>query len=454
MQHAFGRLSRRRAVSSDGGFSMVEVLVAMVLLLLVAASGASLVVQGIRNTKNSNYRAQAATVANELIEQYRDAATYKCAWETPEPAGCGSPFAIKVATGTVSLPPDVQTSTQFTATQTTEYQDKASTASCSSTGQGGSAALQPVLAITESVTWPNMEVKPVVSHTELTPPVGVFSTSTGDILATVSNEAGGPVAGATVTVTDSTNAVSTYTTDSNGCVFAAHLPAGAAKVVLSKTGYIDRQESLTTTFPLTVVSQKVVSQKFIYDVQDQLTPAFAPASSWPNSVPFLTPVSSLPVTVANSGIAGTGTYQLPNAAGLASPVYPYSSYYSIYAGRCPDANPAASVNSDPITQVATSPGSLTAATVPLYPMTVNVTDALHKPVDLKMAETANSGSLTCTSLQTYDLGGPTVTLTPATYVVGVPLGTFQLQGTDGTRSSTVQTITIKATGNNSISVSM
>jgi hypothetical protein len=166
------------------------------------------------------------------------------------------------------------------------------------------------------------------------------------------------------------------------------------------------------------------------------------APSWPTGQSFLKPTTTVPVTVANSGIPVTGTYQLPSGTAGANSVYPFSSQYSIYAGHCPAANPATSGAT--ATYVSTSPGANTSASVPLFPLTINVTDSLHKAVTFSLVEQAGSGSTACSSLLTYNLGSTVANQTK--YVVGVPLGAFTLSGTDGTNTSTSQPVTVSSLG--------
>jgi hypothetical protein len=143
-------------------------------------------------------------------------------------------------------------------------------------------------------------------------------------------------------------------------------------------------------------------------------------------------------------------------------VYPYSGGYAIWAGRCPEANPDAVTsgnatlypvppagNSPAPTTVSTEAGQTATAALPLYPLTIRVTDAASRPVSFSVTEVAGAAEIPCGApFKTYTLpgtalGSPT---TAQTYVVGLPLGAFTLQATDGSSSRTVSNVNVGLTG--------
>jgi prepilin-type N-terminal cleavage/methylation domain-containing protein len=438
-----------RASDSDAGVTLVECMVAIVLFGLVGIAAASMLVTGIKVSARTRDQSQAASLASNSVEAFRDNASLACAWQNPLPVGCGATSSV--------VPPAVTTSAQsvgsqpFTIKQTTEYEAKAtSQTACNASAQGGSAGVQPVLLLTESVTWPTIGTAlPVTSQTILAPPVGAFSNNTGAIDIGVVNSLNHADAGIPVTV-NGASGTTTYTTDSNGCALAAFLTPGSYTVSIASSGYIDNQESSTSTQTLGVTTGNVTTASFFYDQAATLGATFVKTSSWPLGVTFQSAVN-LPITVANSGLAGTGTYLLPNGT-AGSSVYPYSSGYTIWAGRCPEANPDAVTSSTsplyPVgvtnnapapTTVATPAGQTATASVPLYPLTINFTDAASKPVTFTITEAAGAAKTPCTApFSTYTLpvsvAGSPVT---KTYVAGVPLGVFTLKATDGTSSQTV-----------------
>lgn len=432
-----------RASDRDAGVTLVECMVAIVLFGLVGLAAASMLVTGIKVSARTRDQSQAASLASNSIETFRDNASLACAWQSPLPTGCGATSSV--------VPPAVTTSAQtvgsqpYTITQTTEYEAKATPqTACNASTQGGSAGVQPVLLVTESVTWPTMgNALPVTSQTLLAPPVGAFSNNTGAIDVGVVNSLNHPDTGISVTVIGASG-TTTYTTDSNGCALASFLAPGSYTVSIASSGYIDNQESSTSTQTLGVTTGNVTTASFFYDQAATLGATFVRASSWPGGVTFQTAMN-LPITVANSGLAGTGTYLLPNGT-AGSSVYPYSSGYSIWAGRCPEANPDAVTSStSPLytvgvtnnapapTTVATRAGQTATASVPLYPLSISFKDSAALPVTFTITEAAGAAKTPCTAtFSTYTLpvsvaGSATVS---KTYVAGVPLGVFTVKASD------------------------
>jgi prepilin-type N-terminal cleavage/methylation domain-containing protein len=453
---------RRGLAEAANGFSMIEVLVSMVVFALVASAGVAMLLTGLRSTRNSSYRTRAAGVATQLIEQFRDAASKKCAWQIPTPSTCQVPSVLPPTTQTVPMPPGV-TSTAFTATQRTEWEDKSNgTPTCSASGQGGAAGVQPVLAVTETVTWPNPTSKPVTAETVLAPPVGTFGDNTGAITVHVENGpvSKQPVSSASVSITDGSGSVTHYTTDDQGCVFAAYLSSGLYSVSVSKPQYIDTQEAVTSTQQaVSVTSGSATLTTFNYDNSGLLTPTFVAAPSWANPPSPLPTAANLPVTILNSQIlSNAGAFVLPNSSG-SNQVYPYGtdddSAYSIWAGQCPDSNPdAMSSSNSPLypaagnvlpnpTTVNVYTGQSVSAQVPVYPLTIDRTGGSPTTVTFTLQETSGSASTACTNLHTYGLGSSPPAA--SSYVVGVPLGTYTLNATDGS-SSQSQTVVVGTNG--------
>jgi len=59
---------RRKATPADGGFTMVEVMVSLVIIAIVASAGVAFFVNGIRGVSGEKQRQVAAQIANEQIE--------------------------------------------------------------------------------------------------------------------------------------------------------------------------------------------------------------------------------------------------------------------------------------------------------------------------------------------------------------------------------------------------
>jgi prepilin-type N-terminal cleavage/methylation domain-containing protein len=439
------RLHRRLHPESDAGFTLIEVLAAIVVFGLVSLAGTAMILNSIGISRDTRNRSQAASLAARQLEVVRNASTQSC-WTAPAPAGC----ALVLTPGSTSSTTTVG-SQAFTVTQSLSWLAKAApTGACDSPTQGGNSAVQPVLLATESVTWPAMlGTKPVQAATELAPPVGLFSANTGGISVKVLDHANSPVGNIPVTVQSSSGGPTTsLVTNSDGCTFAAYLAPGSYTITLAQSGYIDNQEQTTSTQTVAVTSGAVATGSFYFDKAAQIAVSFTGAPA----------ATGLPLTVYNSGLGGLGTLAFGPGVTTLSPLYPYPGY-GVWAGTCPEANPSAvDVNNVPLysggnqTQVATTAGGSTPASIPLYPLTVNVTSG-GVPVAgavVSLQETNGSAKTACTSLHTYGL---TTSAAGGISFTGVPLGHFTVTASQGGKTGSASVFVTLSGGSTAVNLS-
>jgi hypothetical protein len=137
-----------------------------------------------------------------------------------------------------------------------------------------------------------------------------------------------------------------------------------------------------------------------------------------------------------------------------TPVFPYPSGYTVFAGNCTDNNPVGYdsthnkfYNNPGTTTVSVSPGATSTATVPLYDLPVTVVDGTGAPVvgaTLTASETTGyaspynaictnggaAGSAPTIGLVTTDASGTSLT--------AVPLGHWTINATAGTKTGSVK----------------
>src|SRR5581483_1836192 len=179
----------------------------------------------------------------------------------------------------------------FTIKQTTAWLPKAAPAgSCDAPTQGGTSTVQPVLLVTEKVSSPAMlgSKKSVRVATELTPPPGAYSTTTGGISVKVLDSQNNPVSGIPITVSSGGSTTAMVTND-DGCTFAAYLAAGSYTVTANQSGYVDNQEVPASVQTIGVTTGNVSTATFFYDQGATVNVSFSTPGNLPSA-------SGLPVT--------------------------------------------------------------------------------------------------------------------------------------------------------------
>lgn len=305
---------RRGSRTSEAGFGLVDVAVAMALFALMMTALAALVSTTLATTRTNRQRTVAANLAAREMDLVRSTRF--------EDLPLGRTTSI-VRVDRVN----------YTVTRDAQwvYRDAADSP-CG--GAGGSTLAY--LRMTVSVTWPNMRgVAPVSSSTIVAPPITSYDPSSGHIAVTVRDRSGAPHAGILTRVTGPSG-TSTQTTTADGCAFFAFLPAGIHTVSLGNLGYVDGQ---AVADPSQVVSVNVgtsVGVEFDYDRAATLSLTLGGFAG--GTIP-----ANLPVTFANTKLlpAGTKTIagQFDQFGRPMGVLFPYADGYQTWAGSCADADP-------------------------------------------------------------------------------------------------------------------
>ncbi len=354
---------RLRAItaSADDGFSLVEALVAIILLGLLAAAVADPLVTALHLTRANRMRVVAANLASRQIELTRALNT------TAIPSGQKS----------WTVPVD---DTTFTVTQTAEYVPRNSTSSTCDSPQDSQLGYKRV---TVNVTWPQMDgVKPVRSDTLKTLGVVGLDPTKGSLAVSVKDRNGVGLGGQTVTLAPTGDS---QLTGDNGCAVFVDLTAGSNySVAVNTPGYVDTNMSQNSVKgPLTVLAATISKASIDYDRAAGLglsyvgPPKYTPANVLPAG--YAPPSTPFPITL-RSTLFGNLTKAFPDcgSAGAVagscatgnprsiSPLYPSAQGYGAWAGGCADAAPPTP------TPIAVTPGATTAGTVALAAVQVTV----------------------------------------------------------------------------------
>jgi hypothetical protein len=260
-------------------------------------------------------------------------------------------------------------------------------------------------------------VDPVEAQTIVTPPVGSYDEDTGHLAVRVVDRGGQPVDGVQVSIAGPDP--QSQFTSSDGCVFFGFLTPGSYTATASATGYVSDQGATSPAQSVAVVSGAIASLLFLYDRAATLNLTLVGKDAG-SAAP-----AAVYVTLFNTSILPSGL--LPKA-GSGSPrqvtgLFPFSAGYSVWAGRCADADPAfypGGARPDPAT---VDPGTTTDETVLMPEITVTVTVAGVPSANRTIAAT-HASATGCTGGESFTIG---TTNSSGQLTFALPYGTWQVK---------------------------
>lgn len=396
------------------GFTIVEVLVAITILIGALLGAALLFENAIVVSGNTRNRVVATNLATEAMEQVRGLAA--------DPTKFSSiPQGQTVFAGAAQKVNGIQ----YTVTQNVQFVGQNSTqSSCDSPGSNSGQIMQ----VQELVTWPAMNgTKTVKEVTLLAPPVGVYSASTGSIAAKVSDSTGAASQNISVQVVGPVTQTQQTTTE--GCAFFAFLPVGTYTVTVIEGTGVGDQEVLAPSQTASVSVGQTASLPFSYDTAGTIT-----VSGWSPATP--PPATNIPISVVNSGLQPYSQYSFPAGTTSLTPLYPYASGYTVFAGNCTDNNPLGKDTNRTLfypsaapVPISLAPGGTASTTVSLYTLSLNAqnsaavavaggtataseTTGLPVPYSAVCTSGTATGTAPTLGLVTTDAAGNSVTALP------------------------------------------
>jgi prepilin-type N-terminal cleavage/methylation domain-containing protein len=209
----------RDRLRAQHGFTLIEVLVSALLVLIISAGVATALVSANDYTGSERGNSQANAVAQQDQERLKSMSD--------------SQLTSLRQTRTVPL-----NGTQFTVLSTATYLDASGNSSCSS---GANAYFK----LTSKVTSPATAGNPAQSITEETV---ITRPLAGTLLVKVGDQTGTPLSGAAIAIAgQNTGYNASATTDTNGCVAFAGLPTDGYAITASDPGYVDPNGDPTPT---------------------------------------------------------------------------------------------------------------------------------------------------------------------------------------------------------------
>ena len=299
---------RLHATSTDSGFGLIELIVAMSILAVVMTGIAYGIISELTLTADSRGREVGANLASQAIDAARAVSDLS----------------------TLNATASTQTVNGVVYTVLRTVTDYAAGAASPCDGSQVQAIVYKRVSI--RVTWPNMVAQPVVASTLLAPSAASFSPTLGNIGVKVVDAASLPVYGALVNISSGTSSYSTYT-DDQGCAFFDSLLPASYTVTASNEGYVAPNGSTTPSQTSVVNSGTTTRVAFSLDRAASIT-VNMPVGTY-------LPPQTVPVALGNSSLLPNGSVVMPGSGPtrLVGNLYPFLSGYTVWAGSCSDADP-------------------------------------------------------------------------------------------------------------------
>ena len=226
------------ARGADQGFSLIELVVAMVVLGTMAVAVIGVIMNSQSQGVTNRSRIAAANLAAREIDLVREEFARTDAGPVNLAAAGYVLNPHPLAGGTAGQPLIID-GRKYTVVRTAQWNISGTGASAC---EGGALVAYPTLGVTVSVTWPNMgNVQPVVSTASLAPDKETgIATTDSFIAAKVLDQEAKPLTGVPVTATG--GATTTGYTDASGCAVIRISPplAGASYTIAVADGsYVD-----------------------------------------------------------------------------------------------------------------------------------------------------------------------------------------------------------------------
>lgn len=296
---------------ADGGFSLVEVMVAMVIFAVVSTATVTIVIQALRTVRENSERVMAANIARSQVEalRFQGAETIPIGLSEGGPVGMDPAFSVTTTANWVGF--DQTTSACDAVSPGTDY-----------------------LRVHVEVRSPSL-ASPVVSDTVIAPDVEQAAISGGSAAISVEDHIGQPVADVEVRGVDTGHPENSFvlTTGPDGCLFIPDLsPSGSLVVTVSHAGLPTYVSNTPTGASKTVPIATGALSRPTFLFAPSASIQFAGTDSEyapPGALPASWQISETNTTVQASALGGT-----------VADLWPTSSGFTAWAGQCAEADPS------------------------------------------------------------------------------------------------------------------
>ncbi|PZE74096.1 prepilin-type N-terminal cleavage/methylation domain-containing protein [Curtobacterium sp. MCBD17_019] len=355
------RLRPRDGATDESGFTIIEVMVAMMVFALISVGIAYSLTDALVLTSDSRSREVATNLAAQAIDVAR---TTSDVFDVAD-VKAGDPGSTQVVNGTT-----------FTVTRSTNWITSSGAAGACGTGAGTLAYKR----VNVNVTW-NTQAKQTSSvhaDTLIAPDSAVNDPTLGTLIVTVQSATGAGSPGVTVTVKPDSpaNGATTITTqpdvtDANGCSYALKVTPGNYVVSITRSGGVNSVPTSATSAPsgylqdvtpsksVVVAAGADASASFQYDSATTMNMQYA--ANYTSTSPAATLPTNLTATFENAALVPPIT----TSASTSVKAFPFLDGYQVVAGayvpKTSGANSCLSVNPSQWTTPATSDGAVGAA---------------------------------------------------------------------------------------------
>ena len=304
---------RLQQLRGEAGTSIVEVVVAAVILIIAAGAVASLVDAAQRDSGQQRIQAVATDLGQAQMEELRTL-RFDDLIDLDD--------TQDVAAGEI----------RFTVRRRSDW---AMTAEPGAVGCSTNSRNPEALRVTTTVTWPSMKRRPVVLESLVAAPTGAGARR-GGFTVQVGDREGFGVSGLAITMTGP--ATMTGTTDGSGCVRFNDLPAGDYSVTGGRGGWLQPDGATSLQRDVTVVTGTTATTSFEYDAGGRAAVRFYRANDASKTALVAVPAARFTGGSADVLVAASPG---PTATDFTSPLlFPTVAQYSVKADTCTSVLPA------------------------------------------------------------------------------------------------------------------
>jgi prepilin-type N-terminal cleavage/methylation domain-containing protein len=320
---------RARLLTSEGGFTLIEVLVTALIVVLLASMTATGLIATTHTSGDQRVRSEADALASQDQARLRGL----------------SDEQLANLTGLAASHPATVSGTTFTVASSSAFQDASGASSCASTAQD-------FYKVSTTVSW----TEPYAQGTQTVSVDSMLSRPVVGILQNaVTDETGAALPGVSVAAAPATGTTGLVgqsgMTDTAGCAVFADMTAGSYTVTVSKLGYVDQTAASAPSKPASVVATGTpAGTTFVLGKAGAIAATFrssqstaaptyggeADALSYAGS--GTTGNVSGPTTLGHSQVAATAlttsTSLFPWTTSAPGSTPSYTNNYAVWAGKC------------------------------------------------------------------------------------------------------------------------